>query len=69
LPVFSVGRRENGIQILCIAFGQKGWCEMKRLNDSKITSVDIAPPPNGDGIVDHRDLAVLADYWLEDYYE
>ena len=42
---------------------------MKWLNDSKITSVDIAPPPNGDGIVDHRDLAVLADYQLEDYYE
>ncbi len=27
--VFSVGRRENGIQMLCIAFGQKGRCEMK----------------------------------------
>ncbi len=27
--VFSVGRRENGIQVLCIAFGQKGRCEMK----------------------------------------
>jgi len=27
--VFSVERRENGIQVLCIAFGQKGRCEMK----------------------------------------
>jgi len=27
--VFSVERRENGIQMLCIAFGQKGRCEMK----------------------------------------
>jgi len=27
--VFSVGRREYGIQVLCIAFGQKGRCEMK----------------------------------------
>ena len=27
--VFSVERRENAIQVLCIAFGQKGRCEMK----------------------------------------
>jgi len=26
---FSVGRRDNGIQVLCVAFGQKGRCEMK----------------------------------------
>ncbi|MBL7185149.1 MAG: PD40 domain-containing protein [Phycisphaerae bacterium] len=28
---------------------------------------DIAPPPNGDGIVDHRDLAGLLTYWLTDF--
>ncbi|MGA2094263.1 MAG: hypothetical protein ABSH16_12800 [Sedimentisphaerales bacterium] len=27
-------------------------------------SVDIAPPPAGDGIVDIKDLAVLCDNWL-----
>ncbi len=27
-------------------------------------SVDIAPPPEGDGIVDLRDLEVLCKYWL-----
>ena len=27
--VFSIGRRENGIPVLCVAFGQKGRCEMK----------------------------------------
>jgi serine/threonine protein kinase/Tol biopolymer transport system component/predicted negative regulator of RcsB-dependent stress response len=26
---FSVGRRDNGIPVLCVAFGQKGRCEMK----------------------------------------
>jgi hypothetical protein len=29
--------------------------------------VDIAPPPDGDGIVDFKDLAVLFDYWLEGF--
>ena len=28
-------------------------------------SVDIAPPPNGDGIVDYLDLEVLANHWLK----
>ena len=27
--VFSVEKRESGIQVLCVAFGQKGRCEMK----------------------------------------
>ena len=26
---FSVGRRDNGIYVLCVAFGQKGRCEMR----------------------------------------
>jgi Tol biopolymer transport system component len=26
---FSVGGRDNGIQVLCVAFGQKGRCEMR----------------------------------------
>jgi subtilisin family serine protease len=29
-------------------------------------SVDIAPPPYGDGVVDYRDFAVLAARWLEE---
>jgi hypothetical protein len=27
-------------------------------------SLDITPPPAGDGIVDFKDLAVLCDHWL-----
>ena len=29
-------------------------------------SVDIAPPPHGDGVVDIQDLAFLLEYWLVD---
>jgi serine/threonine-protein phosphatase CPPED1 len=31
-------------------------------------SVDIVPEPFGDGIVDFRDMAVLAEYWLKDIH-
>jgi len=27
--------------------------------------VDIAPAPNGDGIVDFRDFAILAENWMK----
>jgi hypothetical protein len=27
-------------------------------------SADIAPPPDGDGVVDLLDLLMLAEYWL-----
>jgi len=30
-------------------------------------SVDIAPVPLGDGIVDIKDVAVFAEYWLKDF--
>ena len=28
-------------------------------------SVDIMPPPSGDGIVDFQDLSIVAEHWLE----
>lgn len=32
-------------------------------------SVDIAPLPAGDGIIDFKDIALLARHWLEEYEE
>jgi hypothetical protein len=31
------------------------------------SSVDIAPPPFGDGMVDIKDLAVLWEHWLKKF--
>jgi hypothetical protein len=35
------------------------------LQSPGIPSADIAPSPNGDGIVNFLDFAVLAQHWLE----
>jgi len=32
-------------------------------------SVDIAPLPSGDGVIDYKDVAFLARHWLEEYEE
>jgi hypothetical protein len=42
----------------------KDYCKLAKhwLQDEK--SVDIAPPPNGDGVVDSNDLAVFIENWL-----
>ena len=32
-------------------------------------SVDVAPLPEGDGIIDFKDIALLARHWLEEYEE
>jgi hypothetical protein len=32
-------------------------------------SVDIAPGPEGDGIVDWKDLVVLVAHWLDDMHQ
>jgi hypothetical protein len=42
------------------------FCKLAQYWQKNERSVDIAPPI-GDGIVDFRDLAVLAEYWLADF--
>jgi hypothetical protein len=41
----------------------KDFCKLARYWLQAESSVDIAPPPYGDGVVDFRDLAFLIQYW------
>ena len=34
---------------------------------AEITPFDISSPPDGDGIVNFLDFAILADHWLEGF--
>jgi len=47
----------------------KDYCKLAQYWGRSESSVDIAPPPLGDGKVDFKDLAVLAGHWLEQFEE
>jgi len=44
----------------------KDFCRLAQYLFQDELSVDIAPPPFGDHLVDLRDVAVLSEYWLRD---
>jgi hypothetical protein len=52
--------------------GFVNWIDLKTLSEEWLQTVppltcDIAPTPNGDGIVNFLDFAEFAKYWLENY--
>jgi len=49
----------------CINFKDFTYLAMQWLSGPGEPSADIAPLPNGDGIVDIQDLAVFVEHWLE----
>jgi gluconolactonase len=59
MPDFN---RDNKVDIQDLLELIRSWGQ----NDP---SVDIAPPPFGDGVVDEKDLEVLMTYWGQDVYD
>lgn len=54
------------------ADGRVNFADFSRLGQywgQSQPSVDIAPLPSGDGVIDYKDVALLARHWLDEYEE
>lgn len=49
----------------CVNFRDFAYVALQWLQSPGEPSADIAPPPDGDGIVNMQDLAVLVEHWLD----